>query len=83
MNIHFRSTFKYESNTDPVKPPILVVDKKYIPEVDAKSITEINYSVQRLMLRGHTFFIIDLQIQIPLEFLFLEDFKCYFIINSY
>lgn len=54
----------FESNTDPVKTPILVVDKKYIPEADAKSINEINYSVQCSMLRGHTFFNLDLQNEI-------------------
>ena len=51
----------FESNTDPFKTPILVVDKNYIPDTDAKSINEINYSVQCSMLRGHTFFIFHLQ----------------------
>jgi hypothetical protein len=54
----------FESNTDPVKTPILIVDKKYIPEADAKSINETNYSVQCSMLRGHSFFNLDLQNEI-------------------
>ena len=67
----------FESNTDPVKTLILVVDKKYIPEAeDAKSINEINYSVQCSMLRGHTFFNLDLQNEITGQETHLSNFFC-------
>jgi hypothetical protein len=48
----------FESNTDPVKTPKLVVDKKYIPEGDTKSINEILFKLMLTRMDSNSFLIL-------------------------